>query len=148
MEILLFILFLIALFWIAPIFVSMKLVENKGLPGGHIALAIFLGWIGVLITASFRPDYQALNEKKNFDTSIHSRPDGSVSPSTNMLSVHKVQQIETDIIDGKQVRDIMFDRDVSKSIVEKINQDETLVQKSHPISFPGDKYPLTQHLNM
>ena len=49
------ILIVLALLWIAPIFVGGKITAGKGrgqLPG--VLLGVFLGWIGVLIAAMLR----------------------------------------------------------------------------------------------
>ena len=49
------ILIVLALLWIAPIFVGGKITAGKGrgrMPG--VLLGVFLGWIGVLIAAMLR----------------------------------------------------------------------------------------------
>src|SRR5687768_12876666 len=54
--VLLVMLVIIGAFWVAPIVISMRLLNEKGRGGGlGFALGFFLGWIGVLVAALLSP---------------------------------------------------------------------------------------------
>lgn len=55
---------LILLFWLAPMLVGYRLGLRRGRPGLALALAIVLGWIGVMIVVSWN------NEEMDQDSAM------------------------------------------------------------------------------